>query len=90
MKAMDLTQFIKGLLVLISISVAVGKYDALQDFARREAAASLREWPTHPFVPITYRRVIGAPTEVRVHPKRAAASYIRRSVLFKSTLSRSY
>lgn len=35
---------LEGLLVVILISIVIGKYGALQDFARREAIASLRGW----------------------------------------------
>jgi hypothetical protein len=74
MKSIDLTQLIKGLLVVIVIAAGVGKFGALQDFARREAAASLRGWPVHAFFPSVYRQVIAAPTVGRVHLKGAARS----------------
>jgi len=62
MKAIDLTQLIKGLLGVIFVSIALGKYGNLQDFARREAAASLRGWHSHIFFPRTYQRVMSTPS----------------------------
>ena len=49
MKAIDLTKLIEGLLVVIALAVAAGKYDSLDRFARRQAEASLKGWDTHRF-----------------------------------------
>lgn len=69
MKGIDLTRLIEGLLVVITISFAIGKYGALQDFARREAAASLRGWPTHAFFPAEYKALMRGPTQGGNHLK---------------------
>ena len=42
MKGLDLTKLIEVLLVVILIAISIGKYGALQEFARREAVASPR------------------------------------------------
>ena len=58
MKGIDLTKLIEGLLVVILIAVSIGKYGALQGFARREAVASLRGWRTHAFFPAEYQKLM--------------------------------
>jgi len=72
MKGIDLTKLIEGLLVVIMISFAIGKYGALQDFARREAAVSLRGWPTHAFFPAEYQKLMRGPARSENHLKGAA------------------
>jgi hypothetical protein len=67
MKGMDLTKLIEGLLVVILIAIVIGKYGALQDFARREAIVSLRGWGTHAFFPAEYRRFMRGPAPGRNH-----------------------
>ena len=74
---MDLTPLIRGLLVVIGISLVLGKYGALQNFARREAAASLRGWGSHAFFPRECQRRMRAPVQngshVRETPRTGAA-----------------
>jgi hypothetical protein len=63
MKSVDIGKLIEGLLAIILISIAVGKYDALHSFARQEAARSLRGWSTHAFFPADYRKLMSRPSE---------------------------
>ena len=72
MKGIDLTKLIEGLLIVILIAIFIGKYRALQDFARREAAASVRGWPTHAFFLAEYRKLLRAPHSNGNHLREAA------------------
>lgn len=54
MNATDLRDIIKGLLVVISISLALGQYPKLQRFARLEAAKALKGGHTPRFFPNGY------------------------------------
>ena len=64
---MDLTPLIRGLLVVIGISIVLGKYGALQKYARQEAVASLQGWNSPVFFPGAYRRILIAPHPGQVH-----------------------
>ena len=79
MKGIDLTKLIEGLLAVILISIAIGKYGALQDFARREAIASLHGWGTHAFFPAEYQRFLREPAPggnaLREAPRTGAAPH---------------
>ena len=61
-----MTDLIKGLMVVIGISMALGRYGRLQEFARRQAVESLRGWHTQPYFPKNYtgfRSKLASPLE---------------------------
>jgi hypothetical protein len=51
MKPIDLRHLIKGVLLIIFISIAAGRYGDIRDFARREAAGALKTRKTPTFFP---------------------------------------
>jgi hypothetical protein len=56
MKSLDLKDLVVGLLAVIFISMAIGRFGALETFARKQAVAALRPWPAHPFFPKDYEK----------------------------------
>lgn len=59
MKTIDLTKLIEGLLAVIFIAVAIGRFNDLQAFARREATRSLHGWDNHVFFPGEHKNLMG-------------------------------
>lgn len=53
MKPVDIKDIVIGLLTVISIAMALGQYDNLERFARREFVKSLKPhgWYSAPFFP---------------------------------------
>ena len=54
MRNIDLKDLVIGLLTVIFLSMAVGQYGRLQEFAKRQAMAALKPWPAHRFFPKEY------------------------------------
>ena len=54
MPFIDLRDLIKGILVTIFISMAIGKFDKFHDFAKQEAIKTLHGWPAYHFFPPGY------------------------------------
>lgn len=54
MRNIDLKDLIIGLLTVIFLSMAVGQYGHLQEFAKKQAVESLKPWPAHRFFPAAY------------------------------------
>ena len=54
MKQIDLKDLIIGLMTLILLSMSLGQYGKLHDFAKRQAVAALKPWPAHRFFPQSY------------------------------------
>jgi hypothetical protein len=48
-KAIEFKDLVTGLLVVVGIALAIGQYDKLEMFAKKEANESLRGWDTHVF-----------------------------------------
>ena len=72
MKGLGLTKLIEGLLVVTLIAISIGKYGALQEFARREAVASLRGWSAHAFFPREYQRLMRTPVQNGSHVRESS------------------
>ena len=53
MRAVEIKDLITGLLMIIFLSLAIGKYDALKTYARREGLRALsgKSWKTPNFFP---------------------------------------
>lgn len=54
MRPIEIKDLVVGLLAIVLIAMAIGQYDELQSFARREAAQALKGWPQHRFFPAYY------------------------------------
>jgi hypothetical protein len=48
-KAIEFKDLVTGLLVIIGIALAIGQYNKLELFAKKEAVNALRGWDGHVF-----------------------------------------